>query len=194
MPAALRTTLITFSIAFLAVAACYRIRSQRSGESLDRTKEGWFILIAIRVTGALLMGSTIAWMYDPSWLQVAAVPVPEGVRWLGMAGLMAAGCWLLWMFHSLGHNLTDTVVTRKHATFVDSGPYRFVRNPMYTGVLVLGLTLGLVLGTWLTALLAVLIFTLHAIRTRTEERYLIERFGDTYRQYMTRVGRFFPKL
>jgi protein-S-isoprenylcysteine O-methyltransferase Ste14 len=36
------------------------------------------------------------------------------------------------MFHSLGRNLTDTVVTRREAYLVLNGPYRFVRNPMYT--------------------------------------------------------------
>ncbi len=58
----------------------------------------------------------------------------------------------------------------------------------------LGLSLGLALGTWLLPVAATLLFTLWALRTQTEERYLIERFGDQYRAYMTRVGRFFPKL
>src|SRR5689334_10223147 len=98
------------------------------------------------------------------------------------------------MFHTLGRNLTDTVVTRRDSKFVDHGPYRLVRNPMYTGILLLGGSLGVALGTWLLPLLAAVIFTLLALRTKTEEKYLIERFGDQYRDYMTRVGRFLPKL
>lgn len=97
------------------------------------------------------------------------------------------------MFHTLGRNLTDTVVTRRDAYFVDYGPYRFVRNPMYTGILLLGMNLGLALGTWLLPLAASLMFTLLALRTRKEEQYLVERFGDQYRSYMQRVGCFFPK-
>jgi protein-S-isoprenylcysteine O-methyltransferase Ste14 len=97
------------------------------------------------------------------------------------------------MFHALGRNLTDTVVTRRDAYFVDHGPYRFVRNPMYTGVLMVGMSLGLALGTWLLPVAASLIFALLALRTRTKERYLIEHFGDPYRDYMKRVGRFLPK-
>ncbi len=100
------------------------------------------------------------------------------------------------MFHTLGSNLTDTVVTRRVAHFVDRGPYRFVRNPMYTGVLMVSMSLGLglALGTWLLPLVGMVVFTLFALRTRTEEKYLIERFGNQYRDYMARVGRFFPKL
>ena len=100
--------------------------------------------------------------------------------------------WLSWMFISLGTNLTDTVVTRRNAHFVDHGPYRYVRNPMYTGILLLGASLGLALGTWLVPLAATAMFLILARRTRIEEAYLIERFGDQYLRYMTRVGRFFP--
>ena len=115
------------------------------------------------------------------------------IRWVGVAGFGGSVIWLMWMFKTLGRNLSDTVVTRRDAHFVDSGPYRFVRNPMYTGVLMLALSLGLALGTWLLPVEGSVLFTLFALRTRTEEVFLIERFGDRYRGYMERVGRFFPK-
>jgi protein-S-isoprenylcysteine O-methyltransferase Ste14 len=102
--------------------------------------------------------------------------------------------WLSWMFITLGSNLTDTVVTRKDAHFVDFGPYRYVRNPMYTGILALGASLGLALGTWLLPLGAAVVFPILTRRTRIEEKYLLARFGDRYREYMNRVGRFFPRL
>ena len=98
------------------------------------------------------------------------------------------------MFISLGTNLTDTVVTRRNAHFVDHGPYQYVRNPMYSGIVVVGASLGLALGTWLVPLAAAAMFSILARRTRTEEAHLIARFGDQYRTYMTRVGRFFPRL
>jgi protein-S-isoprenylcysteine O-methyltransferase Ste14 len=113
-------------------------------------------------------------------------------RWVGVAGLAGSVVWLIWMFHTLGRNLTDTVVTRRAAYFVDYGPYRWVRNPMYTGILLLGMSLGLALGTWLLPIAASLVFTLLALRTRTEERYLIERFGDQYRAICSASGAFFP--
>jgi protein-S-isoprenylcysteine O-methyltransferase Ste14 len=65
---------------------------------------------------------------------------------------------------------------------------------MYTGILLLGASIGLAIGTWLVPLLASLVFGLMAVRTRIEERYLLERFGEEYRAYMQRVGRFVPKL
>lgn len=193
MPPAVRSTLIALGVTFLVVGAYYRIQSQRSGEPLDRTKEGWPILIGVRLLGLLTLGSAAVWLWKPMWFAWASFPLPSELRWLGVAGFACAVAWLLWMFHTLGRNLTDTVVTRRDAHFVSHGPYRLVRNPMYTGVLASGITLGLALGTWLLPLLATVIFTLLALRTRTEEKYLIERFGDQYRNYMERVGRFFPK-
>jgi protein-S-isoprenylcysteine O-methyltransferase Ste14 len=194
MPEAIRFTLIALSLAFVAVGSYHRVQSQRSGERLDRSREGWPLLIGIRLLGFLTLGSAAAWLWKPAWFGWASQPLSAGVRWMGVACFGGSVLWLMWMFHTLGRNLTDTVVTRRDAQFVDGGPYRFVRNPMYTGVLMLGLSLGLALGTWLLPLSASLMFALFALRTRIEERYLIERFGDRYRRYMTRVGRFFPRL
>jgi protein-S-isoprenylcysteine O-methyltransferase Ste14 len=194
MPNAVRVSVIALLLTFVAVGASYRIRSQRPGESLDRTKEGWPMLVSVRALGLTTAGVTLGWLWKPEWFTWASYPIPVVARWMGIAGLAATVAWLIWMFHTLGRNLTDTVVTRRNAYFVDYGPYRFVRNPMYTGVLLLGISMGLALGTWLLPVAASLMFALLALRTRTEERYLIERFGDQYRNYMQRVGRFLPKL
>jgi protein-S-isoprenylcysteine O-methyltransferase Ste14 len=194
MPEAIHATIVALTLTFVAVGGYYRIQSQRSGERLDRTKEGWPILIGIRLSGLLTLGSTMAWLSKPALFGWASHPMPVGARWVGVAALACTVAWLIWMFNTLGRNLTDTVVTRRDAHFVDHGPYRFVRNPMYTGILIIGMSLGLALGTWLIPVAASLMFTLLALRTRTEERYLIERFGDQYRDYMKRVGRFLPKL
>ena len=193
MPEAVRFTLIGLGLTLVVVGGYHRVQSQRSGERLDRSKEGWPLLIGIRLAGLLMIALTAAWLWNPARFESVSQPMSEGVRWVGVTGFACAVAWLVWMFRSLGRNLTDTVVTRRDAKFVESGPYRFVRNPMYTGVLAAGLSIGLALGTWLVPVGASLTFTLLALRTRTEEKYLIERFGDQYRQYMKRVGRFFPK-
>jgi protein-S-isoprenylcysteine O-methyltransferase Ste14 len=194
MSAAVRYSLIVLSLIFVMVGVFYRIQSQRSGERLDRTKEGWPILIGIRLLGLLTVASTIACLWNPQRFDWASLPFPVAVRWIGVAGFACSVAWLIWMFHTLGRNLTDTVVTRRDAYLVNHGPYRFVRNPMYTGIVMAGVSLGFAMATWLLPLMAILVFSLMAIRVRKEERYLIDRFGDRYRDYMLRVGRFFPRL
>jgi protein-S-isoprenylcysteine O-methyltransferase Ste14 len=116
------------------------------------------------------------------------------LRWIG-AGLSVAGVPLLyWVMHSLGKNLTDTVVTRANHTLVTTGPYRWVRHPFYTVVFGSVFALGLVAANWLIGLLTLLMFVIIVIRTDKEEEMLIKRFGDDYRHYMKRTGRFLPRL
>src|SRR3954447_11412142 len=191
MPPGVRSVLIALSLTFLAVGIYHRIRAAQSGDRLDRTKEGWSTLIGMRLAGLITFGSTAAWLWHPAWFASAAFPVPDWVRWIGVTGFTLSITWLIWMFISLGPNLTDTVTTRRNAQFVDHGPYRYVRNPMYLGILMFGASLGLALGTWLLPLAATTMFVILARRTRIEEAYLIARFGDQYRSYMNRVGRFF---
>lgn len=191
-PTLIRAGLIALTLILFAIGGFYRIQSQRTCEKLDRTKEGWPILIGLRLGGLLMFGAIAGWLWNPAWFEWAWVETPAGVRWLGVILYAAAVAWLAWMLRALGRNLTDTVVTRQGATFVNSGPYKYVRNPMYTGVLALSLSLGLALGTWLFPLAGGILFAVLAARTRIEERYLVERFGSEYVEYMARVGRFFP--
>jgi len=177
-----------------AVGAYHRIVSQMSGDRLDRSKEGWPLMIGIRSLGLAGLVQTVLIFMRPPALDWARLPLPLAVRWFGVATLAASIAWLCWMFFSLGRNLTDTVVTRRDATFVKRGPYHFVRNPMYTGLLIMGLGIGLALENVSIPATFLAVFVLLAIRTRTEEKYLIARFGDAYLAYMRRVGRFLPSL
>ena len=77
---------------------------------------------------------------------------------------------------------------------VSSGPYRYVRHPLYTATLIAALATGLVTANWFISATGLTAFTLLMIRAKTEERFLVERFGDDYRQYRNRTGSVFPKL
>lgn len=179
-------------LSLITFAAYHRVKAARAGQSLDRSHEGWFLLVGIRVIGIGLMAAMVGWFLDRSLLHFADVDLPVEVRWAGAILFALAAAWQMWMFRTLGANLTDTVVTRPDAYFVTSGPYRFVRNPMYTGILFLSWGLGIAQGNWVAPVGGTVVFLLLAIRTRIEERFLIARFGDSYRAYMSRVGRFLP--
>jgi protein-S-isoprenylcysteine O-methyltransferase Ste14 len=90
--------------------------------------------------------------------------------------------------------VTDTVVTRKEHTLVTTGPYRWVRHPFYVAFALAVLANSLVTANWFLFVTGGVVFVLLVVRTRKEEHRLIERFGDEYRAYMRRTGRFFPLL
>ena len=101
---------------------------------------------------------------------------------------------LMWTFRSLGTNITDTVVTRRHHTLVTCGPYQCVRHPFYVAT-ALGLLAGsLATANWFIALTGGLALALSVIRTSKEEGLLLQRFSDDYRSYMNRTGRFIPRI
>ncbi len=173
--------------ALLLVGIYHRLQAARSGEPINRRHEGWPLLIGIRFSGLALAVSLYFAFRDPS-------PPALSLQWAGTALFVVSAVWLAWMFISLGRNLTDTVVTRRDSYFVSHGPYKYVRNPMYTGILAAGLALALVLGSSLVALFTTACFVQLAIRTRIEERFLLARFGATYKSYMSEVGRFLPYI
>ena len=70
------------------------------------------------------MAGLVAFLIDPSWMAWASFQLPNWARWCGVGLAGGAGALLIWTFRSLGHNLTDTVVTRRNATLVTHGPYR----------------------------------------------------------------------
>jgi protein-S-isoprenylcysteine O-methyltransferase Ste14 len=72
-----------------------------------------------------------------------------------------------------------------------SGPYRFTRNPMYVGMTSIVIGLGVAAGNlWISLLAPLALLGVHFIAVRPEERYLSEKFGDAYRQYLARVRRY----
>jgi protein-S-isoprenylcysteine O-methyltransferase Ste14 len=190
----LRAVLIVVMVVLLPIGMYHRVRSQSTGETLDRRQEGIFILATLRPLGAAFWLGVFAWMIDPGWMAWSSMPVPMGLRWAGVCFLVMGSLMLVWTFRSLGTNLTDTVVTREKHTLVVKGPYRWVRHPLYSSAALLITALSLIAANWFFLLTGVVLLCVLIMRTRIEEENLVARFGDSYRVYMARTGRFVPKI
>ncbi|MHC5109012.1 MAG: isoprenylcysteine carboxylmethyltransferase family protein [Planctomycetota bacterium] len=190
-----RLILILALAVFMPVGMYFRVKAHRSShEKLDRRQEGAWIFWTLRPSALLAVAGLVIYLVNPAWMKWSAVPLPPWLRWVGVgAGLLAAAL-MFWVFRSLGTNLTDTVVTRAKHTLVTNGPYRWVRHPFYVAFSLAVVGNSLVTANWFLALTALLPFVLVMIRTSTEEAKLIERFGDDYRAYMVRTGRFLPSV
>jgi protein-S-isoprenylcysteine O-methyltransferase Ste14 len=165
-----------------------------SGEPLARREEGLFILIALRLLALLAFCGMVAYLIQPDWMAWASLPLPTWARWCGVALGGANLLFLWWVMHTLGRNLTDTVVTRRVHTLVVDGPYRWVRHPFYLAALVAVVAITLTTASAFIGVGGILVFALLALRTPIEEAKLIERFGDDYRDYILRTGQFFPRF
>lgn len=176
------------------ISIYHRRRADRTGGKVSLKEEGLWITLALRLTGLALWGAVFAYLINPDWMAWSRVDLPEWLRWLGVAMGVASDALAYWVFTNLGNNVTPTVVTRRSHTLVTSGPYRWVRHPLYLMGLIGYLGFALLSESWFIGLMTLLAFVLLNIRLPKEEAHLIERFGDEYRTYMRRTGRFLPRL
>ena len=117
------------------------------------------------------------------------------VRWLGLALGIATIPAVSWVLHSLGRNVSETVLTKQEHHLVDHGPYRWVRHPLYATGLVLFTALGLMQGNWFVLFMALVVaMLLWLVVIPAEEKALVAKFGAPYRRYMGRTGRLLPRV
>jgi protein-S-isoprenylcysteine O-methyltransferase Ste14 len=189
-----RAVLVVVLLLILPIGIYHRLKSQATREKLDRWPEGLFILATLRPVGIAFWVGLMVWTVDPGWMAWSSVSLPAWLRWSGV-GVIAIACGLLvWTLRCLGKNLTDTVVTREKHTLVMHGPYRWVRHPFYDSAVLLAVAVSLIAANWFLFVTGVVLFCLLIIRSRTEEENLEARFGDSYRAYVKRTGRFLPRI
>lgn len=189
-----RSALGIIYVVAISVAAYFKIRSNAQGGSVSRRDEGILFAITLRIAGAVLAITTLIYLAAPNLI---AWSITEQPVWLKCTGVTtgAIGCLFMhWTLRTLGDNLTDTVVARKDATLITSGPYSYVRHPYYLAALLLMVSACMLSGCWLIAITSAVVWGMLAFRTKREEAFLEERFGDAYRNYTKRVSRFVPKL
>jgi protein-S-isoprenylcysteine O-methyltransferase Ste14 len=188
-----RYVLLAGVAALVSIGIRHRFAS-RTGEALDRKQEGLFILIGLRLCGLAGFAAVTVYLVKPASLDFSAVPLPIGLRWAGVVIGCITSLLLFWTLQSLGKNLTDTVVTRQHHTLVTTGPYRWVRHPFYICAGLISLTAALIAANAIFLLIGAFVMLLLALRTPIEERNLLKRFGENYRKYRERTGRYFPRF
>jgi len=172
----------------------FRVRASRGGEKISHRDEGVVFAVVLRPAGLVYWVVMFAFLCYPPVVERTALPVPAGVRWSGMALGVLGLAIIQRAFTHLGHNLTDTVVVRRNATFVSTGPFRYVRHPFYCGAAILLTGMVMLTANAVVAVTAAFILAMLAVRTPHEEERLIERFGDEYRRYQATTGRFFPRI
>lgn len=179
--------------AVVGITAPHRVKAG-TREKLDRRKEGAFMLATLRPAGGALWLSVILYMINPAWMAWSAMPLPIWLRWSGAGFFALSVALLVWTLPTLGTNLTDTVVTRERHTLVTRGPYRWIRHPFYVAMALITTGAALIAANWFMLASGAVVFSLLALRSRVEEQELAARFGDAYREYQKRTGRFLPKI
>ncbi len=114
---------------------------------------------------------------------------------VGIVVFSAGEALRVWARATLGRYFTYAVMTSRDQPVITSGPYRFVRHPSYTGVLLIALGVGLAFANWL-GLAAIAVATLAGLRYRihVEERALLEDLGERYAAFAEHRKRLIPSV
>jgi len=179
----------------MSISSYFRIKADKaSGEKLSRKADGNVLMNIIRIGGLILWLSPFVYLLNPNWMAWSKIGLTDIWRWAGVGLGLLCVAGVYWLFSSIGTGITPVSATRKEHKLSTSGPYRWVRHPLYTIGSSLFIAFGMMADNWFIAFLGILTFILMAIRTPKEEANLIEKFGDEYRDYMKQTGRFLPKL
>ncbi len=177
---------LVYLISEVLLTVTRRSRS-RTGTKQDRSTLGviWLVIMVSVTAGVYAAGSTL--------LRAFAMPYGESFALAGVI-LFVAGLFLRWWaIITLGRFFTVDVVIEKDHEVVEGGPFRLVRHPSYTGVLLAFVGFALTLRNW-AALLIVLVPIFAALfrRMNVEEEALSRALGSRYTDYMRRTKRLVP--
>ncbi len=148
----------------------------------------WYV-IAQAVLGLLVVFGPRTCEGWPDWAHpYSVISTLAGAALVLTGGLLFAAGVL-----RLGPNLTAVPFPKAEATLVETGPYGFVRHPMYSGAMIAALGWALCVHGWLTIGYAIALFLFFDIKSRREEKWLMEKFSG-YESYQRRVRKLIPYI
>jgi len=179
----------------MGISTYFRLKADKeTGEKISRKVDGSAMMNIIRFGGLILWLSPLVYLINPNWMNWSKIGLPESIRWLGVGIGVLCTFGIYWLFSSIGSGITPTSATRKEHKLVTRGIYRWIRHPLYTIGSSFIISFGMMADNWFITAFGILAFILMASRTPKEEANLVEKFGDEYREYMKRTGRYLPRL
>lgn len=176
---------IAVSVIWLAEFVIFRNRNTDKGDQVEK-RSFLVIFFALLTTIFLAIGLQEIQSYE-----IAA----EILRWSGLL-LFAAGVFLrLWGIVHLKNQFTRHVTVSEGDQIVSTGPYRKLRHPLYTGLLLIALGMALFFTSLIAAVWGALVVTWSLIRRiESEEQLLLKKFGPEYGHWMESRARLLPYI
>ena len=194
-----RIAFLVLLMGILAMRVYFMVKVRRAGERLmpDQgavEREGGGSVLALRIIVFLIfLAFLVMYIIGMAWIDLFSFPLPAWLRWVGFAlGLLSLAFWT-WTQAALDTQWSAQLQLREEHHLVTSGPYSRIRHPLYAAMFAWAIALALLTANWIFVGLAVLSIAGTIARVPKEEQMMLEAFGDEYRTYMQRTGRYFPK-
>ena len=195
-----RIAFLVLLVMLLAMRIFFMIRVRRSGgrimpdEKAVAREGGRGVFIFRVVVFFALMVFLGMYFLGVRWIETFSFYLPAWLRWLGFGiGVVTVIFWTWTQIHLDTQWSAQLQLTKGHH-LITTGPYAHLRHPLYTGVLGWCISLTLLTANWIFFAFCALSFAGILWRIPREEQMMIEAFGDEYKAYMQRTGRFFPRL
>ncbi|MFK2902661.1 isoprenylcysteine carboxylmethyltransferase family protein [Dyella ginsengisoli] len=175
-------------IAYWAIQARAVKSTARSEPFFDRFLKYWLPLMV----GTVLV---LPWRGgEDTLLRARFVPSNQWLPLLGVLLLWAGVAFAIWARATLGRNWSAVVQVKRDHELIERGPYRWVRHPIYTGLLMAYLGTTFALGEWRGLLGTAIVGVSFWFKLKLEERWMREQFGARYEDYMRRVKALLPRV
>ena len=150
-----------------------------------------FLQLIFLVPGCILL-------FAPRWrvgvLHLALLPKAAAIGGIGVAVTFGGIAFAIWARYVLGSNWSSQVAIREDHELIQAGPYRWIRHPIYTGIITAAWGTAIVVGQ-LGAFLGVILVTLgFAYKGKQEELNLHATFGESWMAHRQRTGMFLPRM
>jgi len=142
----------------------------------------------------LIIGVILLWSEKlrAGFLSNKIFPPSEELYLAGVCLVALGLAFTVWARIHLGRNWSGTVTVKQDHELVRDGPYRHVRHPIYTGLLLAFIGCALARDEWRGVLGIAIIYAGFWRKLKLEERWMTEQFGEAYRRYITEVPALIP--
>jgi protein-S-isoprenylcysteine O-methyltransferase Ste14 len=176
-------------LVFVAIWVIAAVSTKRTvyRETRARRMRYWVLLVIAYLL--LLYGRRL-----PYPLNLRIVPHISPMAWAAAVLCVVGLAFALWARLTLGRNWSGVVTLKEGHELVERGPYRFVRHPIYTGILMMFFATALAQGHMSGFAATLLMFASFWIKLRDEERLMLRQFPERYAAYQRRAKRIIPFL
>ncbi len=186
--------------ALLAMRVYFMIRVRRSGGRITPDeqavqREGGRGIFILRVVAFFALIAFLGMYFTgAAWINAFSFFLPAWLRWAGFGLGLAAVLFWTWTQIHLDTQWSAQLQLRENHHLVTSGPYAYIRHPLYAGMFGWAVALALLTANWIFVAVCVLTIAGLMWRVPKEEQMMIAAFGDEYKAYLQRTGRYWPRL
>ena len=187
-----KVTLGILIVAFFIIRAPSVLKASKTEKTGETKPTRERVMVFLNFIGMMVL--PFVYILTP-WVDMFQFPLPEIIRWFGIAFNIFGLFLLVWIHRALGEHWSMMLKLGEEHKLVTTGPYSRIRHPMYTFFYILVISTALISSNIIVGLCAILLWTgLYVMRINDEEEMLIEEFGNEYREYIERTGRLWPKF